>query len=202
MYTKTAVVGTRCTPYASLRTVIFTALIAMAPVVAIADQPPATASPSRVADVPLADLDLATPDGMRVARERLHTMAEHICAGPENRGRSSQPHLVACVEGTVASALGGIRMHQNDATVRNSVTRAANVSLADLDLSTVEGSRVARERLEAMARRLCSEVARSNYLSYRANWVDCVHDTTAGAMAQAKVLAAEKQTRIARRLAP
>jgi len=189
-------------PHASLRTLIFIALIAMAPVAANADQHAATAPLTRVADVSLADLDLSTPEGMRVARERLHTMAQRICAGPDNRGLSSQPHFVACVDSTVASALRGISMHQTKTTVRNSVTRAANVSLADLNLSTMEGSRLARERLEAMARRLCAELARSNDLSYRPNWAACVSDTIAGALAQADVLAVQKETRIARRLAP
>jgi UrcA family protein len=185
-----------------IKAVVMIALVAMAPVAANADQRAVTASTSRVTDVSLADLDLSTPDGMRVARERLHTMAQRICAGPENRGLTSQPQLVACVDATVAGALGGISMHQTNATVRNSVTRAANVSLADLDLSTMEGSRVARERLEAMARRLCSELARSKDLSYRPNWAACVNDTSANALAQANVLAAQKATLIARRIAP
>ena len=188
---------------ASVRSLIFTALIAMAPVAAYADQHAATAANTRVADVSLADLNLSTSEGMRVARERLHAMAQRICAGhADNRGPSSRPNFIACVDSTVAGALGNISTLQSNATVRNSVTRAANVSVADLDLSTMEGSRVARERLEAMARRLCAELARSNDLSYRPNWAACVTDTIAGALAQAKVLAAEKETRVARRLAP
>jgi UrcA family protein len=78
----------------------------------------------------------------------------------------------------------------------------ADVSLADLDLSTLEGSRAAHERLEAMARRLCAELARSYDLSYQPNFAACVHDTLAGALAQANVLAAAKNTRTARRSAP
>jgi UrcA family protein len=162
-----------------------------------------SAQATRVADVSLADLNLSTPDGMRVARERLHAMAQRICAArTDNRGVSSQPSFVVCVDNTVAGALGNIGKLQTNATVRNSVTRAANVSVADLDLSTPEGSRVARERLEAMARRLCAELALSKDLSYRPNWAACVNDTIVGALAQAKVLAAEKETRTARRLAP
>ncbi len=189
--------------HASVRTVMLIALIAMAPVAANADQHDATAANIRVADVSLADLDLLTSEGMRAARERLHAMAQHICAGrADNRGLSSQPNFIACVDSTVAGAIGNISKLQTNATVRNSVTRAGNVSLADLDLSTTEGSRVARERLETMARRLCAELAGSNELSYRPNWAACVPDTMASALARAKVLAAEKATRIARRLAP
>jgi UrcA family protein len=162
-----------------------------------------SAQATRVADVSLADLNLSTPDGMRVARERLHAMAERICAvRADNRGVSSQPSFVVCVDNTLAGALGNISKLQTNATVRNSVTRAANVSVADLNLSTPEGYRVARERFVAMARRLCAELARSKDLSYPPNWAACVNDTIAVALAQAKVLTAEKETRTARRLAP
>jgi len=188
--------------HASVRTVFFIALVALAPVAAIADLEPTTARPTRVEDVSLADLDLSTSAGMRVAHDRLRAMAQRICAGrADNRGVASQPSFDVCVDRTVEGALGNISTLKTNATVRNSVTRAANVSVADLDLSTVEGSRVARERLEAMARRLCAELARSKDLSYRPNWAACVNDTITGALAQAKVLAAEKDTRIARRLA-
>lgn len=163
-----------------------------------------TAQDTRVADVSLADLNLSTSDGMRVARERLHAMAQRICAGHADiPGLSSSPNFVACVDSTLAGALRNIRtLGPTNETTRNSVTRAANVSLADLNLSTSEGFRVAHERLEAMARRLCAELARSKDLSYRPNWAACVNDTIAGPLAQAKVLAAEKETRIARGLVP
>ena len=183
---------------------ILMALFGIAPVATIADQHAATAALSRVADVSLADLDLSTPEGMRAARERLHTMAERVCAEPaDSRGPSSQPKFVACVDSTLTNALKQINaLRQINATTRQSVTRAANVSLADLDLSTLEGSRAARERLEAMARRLCAELARSGELSYQPNYAVCVHDTLAGALAQANVLAAAKESRTARRSAP
>jgi len=165
---------------------------------------PPSAHDSRVEDVSLADINLSTSAGMRVARERLHAMAQRICAGHVDiSGLSSSPNFVACVDGTLAGALRNIStLRPTNETTRNSVTRAANVSLADLNLSTPEGFRVAHERLEAMARRLCGELARSKDLSYRPNWAACVNDTIAGPLAQAKVLAAEKETRIARGLAP
>jgi UrcA family protein len=164
---------------------------------------PPSAHDSRVEDVSLADINLSTSAGMHVARERLHAMAQRICAGRADiPGLSSSPNVIACVDSTVAGALGNIGTLQTKATVRNSVTHAANVSLADLDLSTVEGSRIGHERLEAMARRLCAELARNRDLSYQPSWAACVPDTMAGAMAQAKVLAAEREMRFARRLAP
>jgi UrcA family protein len=179
---------------------ILMASFGIAPISTIADQPVATTSVSRVADVSFSDLDLSTPEGMRVARDRLHTMAQRLCTGSAgSHGLSSQPTFAACVDGTVANALRQIdAFKQTLTTVRNSVTRGANVALADLDLSTLEGSRAAHERFEAMARRLCAELARSHDLSYQPNFAVCVHDTLADALAQANVLAADKNARTAR----
>jgi UrcA family protein len=183
---------------------ILMTLFGIAPVGAIADQRAAPTSVSRVEDVALADLDLSTPEGMRVARDRLHTMAQRVCAAPaDNRVASSPPTFAACVASTLQNALRQIdALGRTKATVRNSVTRGANVSLADLDLSTLEGSRAAHERLEAMARRLCGELARRPDLSYQPNFTACVHDTLVGALAQADVLAAARNPRTARRGAP
>jgi len=183
---------------------ILMALFGIVPVATLADQPAAAAAVSRVADVSLADLDLATAEGMRVARERLHTMAQRVCAEPAGSGGlSSEPTFVACIDSTLAGALRQINaLRQVNGTSRHSVTRAANVSLADLDLSTLEGSRAAHERLEAMARRLCAELARGHDLSYQPNFAACVQDTLAGALTQANVLAAAKNTRTAGRSAP
>src|SRR5437660_4454687 len=183
-------------------TAILMAAFGVVPVSTIADQRTARTSVSSVADVSLSDLNLSTPEGMHVARDRLHTMAERVCADRGgSRELSSQPTFTACVDSTVANALRQIdALRQTNTTVRHSVTRSANVSLADLDLSTLEGSRIARERLEAMAGRLCGELARRQDLSYQPNYAACVHDTLAGALAQASVLA--RNTRTARRSAP
>src|SRR2546421_1746270 len=145
------------------------AAFGVVPVSTLADQRAATTSVSSVADVALSDLDLSRPEGMRVARDRLHTMAERVCTDRGgSREPSSQPTFGACVDSTVANALRQIEaLRQTNTPVRNSVTRSATVPLADLDLSTLEGSRIARERLEAMARRLCGELGRRQDLSYR-----------------------------------
>lgn len=119
------------------------------------------------------------------------------------REPSSQPALGACVDRTVANAFRQIdALRQTNTTVRKSVTRGANVSLADLDLSTLEGARIARERLKAMARRLCRELARRQDLSYQPSYAACVQDTLAGALAQADALAAARNARTAQRSAP
>lgn len=68
---------------------ILMASFGILPVSTIADQPAATTSVSRVADVSLSDVDLSTPEGMRVARDRLHTMAQRVCAGHIVRSQRS-----------------------------------------------------------------------------------------------------------------
>ena len=176
------------------------ALLAIVSVHTYADPPAATAAPSRVSDVSLADLNLSTPEGMSAARERLHTMAERMCA---EQASASQPNFASCVDSTVAGALRQIdALKQIKQTSSHSVTRAANVSLADLDLSTPEGSRTAQERLETMARRLCTELARNPELTYEPNYAACVHDTLVGAWAQANVIRAANDKRTAQRATP
>jgi UrcA family protein len=170
---------------------------------AIADQPASTTAVSGVTDVALSDLNLSSAEGMRLARARLQTMAEHLCADRGGREPASQPAFGACVDSTVANALRHIdALRQTHRTVRNSVTLGASVSLADLDLSTLEGARIARQRLETMTRRLCDELARHEDLSYQASYAACLRDTFRGAQAQADAIAAAKNTRTARRSAP
>ena len=183
---------------------ILMALSVIVPVAAIADQRAAVTTGSNVADVPLSDLNLSTTEGMRLARDRLHTMAERLCADRGGgREPSSQPAFGACVDRTVANTLRQLdALRQTHMTVLNSVTLGASVSLADLDLSTLEGAGIARQRLDAMARRLCGELARRQDLSYQPNYAACVRDTLAGALAQADALAAARNTRAARRSAP
>jgi UrcA family protein len=180
------------------------ALFGIVPVGTSADQRAATTTPSSVAEVSLSDLNLSTPEGIRLARDRLHAMAERLCAGRGGgREPSSQPAYGACVDSTVANALRHIdALRQTHVTVLNSVTLGASVPLADLDLSTLEGAGIARQRLDAMARRLCGELARRQDLLYQPNYAGCVRDTLAGALAQADAIAAARNIRSARRTAP
>jgi UrcA family protein len=180
-----------------LWTTALVTLSAIASVPGIADQLAASAS-SRVEDVSLADLNLSTPEGLHAARERLRLMAQRVCAEhPDSHDPPSQPNFVACVDGTLTAALGQIRQ-----STFNTVTRGANVSLADLNLTTPEGLRTARERLRVVARRVCAELAHSHELSYRPSFAACVDDTLAGALAQVTALAAAKDSRVARRPTP
>ena len=172
--------------------------LGLASVATHADQ--STTASSRVADVSLADLNLSTSEGMSAARERLHTMAERICA---EHTTGSQPNFASCVDGTLAGALRQVdALKLIKQTSSHSVTHAANISLADLDLSTPEGSRAAHERLETLARRLCTELARNHELTYQPNYDACVRDTLASAWAQANVIRAANDRRTARRATP
>jgi UrcA family protein len=82
------------------------------------------------------------------------------------------------------------------------VTLGAGVSLADLALSTPEGADIARQRLDAMARRLCGELARQRDLAYPQSHAACVHEALARALTQADALAAARTARTARRSRP
>ena len=179
-------------------------LLGFLPVRSLADQPLVTMAVRSVEDVPLSDLDLSTAQGMRLARDRLHNMAERLCADRgAGRNPSSQPAFRACVESTVANALRQLDVvKQNDMTARNSVTLGTGVSLADLDLSTLEGARIARQRLEAMAQRLCRELARRQDLAFPPDYPTCVHNSLTGAWAQANVIRAANDRRTARRATP
>jgi UrcA family protein len=204
MNTQSVLSGRLGSRHAASGAAILLALSGIASVDTIADQSAVTTTVSSAADVSLSDLNLSTAEGMRLVRDRLHAMAERVCAdrGGE-RDPSSQQAFGACVDSTVANALRQIdALRQTHRTVRNSVTHGATVSLADLDLSTLEGARIARERLEAMARRLCGELARRQDLSYQPNYPACVHDSLAAALAQADAFAAARSARTAQRSAP
>jgi UrcA family protein len=182
---------------------VLIALLGIAPG-AQAGQQTSTGAVSRVAEVSLTDLDLSTPEGMRLARDRVHRMALRVCAeAADNRDLSSQPNFAVCVESTLAAHLKQLdALARSKVSVRDSVTRAANVSLADLDLSTLEGSLAARERLETAARRLCTELARRRELASTWNYSACVHETLEGAWAQARVIRATNDRRTALRATP
>jgi UrcA family protein len=60
--------------------------------------------------------------------------------------------------------------------------RAAKVSLADLDLASAEGLRLARKRITAAAQRLCWQMGDTNRATNRATVSSCVRDTVAEAM--------------------
>lgn len=65
--------------------------------------------------------------------------------------------------------------------------RVAAVSLADLNLSTPQGVRAARERLRETARRLCSDVQDSRDLGHQPHFVACVQETLADALRHVQI---------------
>ena len=70
--------------------------------------------------------------------------------------------------------------------------RSKHVILADLDLSTSEGQRIAYERLHQTARTLCSRVADELDLSHQANYVRCIDSAMANAGARLQALVSQK----------
>jgi UrcA family protein len=94
----------------AVRTAALLALLAIAPVMAMADPPSAPAQVTRAAKVSLADLDLATPEGARTARDRLHETARRLCAQvADYEDLSHQANFVACVDAALAAALRQIK---------------------------------------------------------------------------------------------
>jgi UrcA family protein len=69
-----------------------------------------------------------------------------------------------------------------DNTPRDS--RSEKVSIAGLDLSTVDGLNIARERVRQVARRLCLQLVDPNDRSRQWNYVNCLDDAVASAMQQ------------------
>jgi UrcA family protein len=186
---------------ATLPAAIVVAVLGFVPLIAPAEQQSTPAAPSSVVvDVSLADLDLSTAEGVQAARGRLESMARRVCAAPtDNRPVSSQ--VAACVERTLTNALQQIDTAKRTNTrLQNSVTRAGTVSLAGLDVSTPAGERAARDRLRAMARRLCTELAHSGSTSYQVNVATCIDSTLTGALGQVGAIAAAKQSRLANNL--
>jgi UrcA family protein len=100
--------------------------------------------------------------------------------------------LLACAPAAVLAA---------GAAAGPTETATARVSLADLDLGTPAGLRVARERLGAIATRLCGKFADERRISSRQTQQDCVRDTLADALARlqvTKVAATSDQDRATR----
>jgi UrcA family protein len=61
---------------------------------------------------------------------------------------------------------------------------STTVSLADLDLRTEKGMQAARERLHQAARMVCYRVVDLGSLSHHADYLACIDDTMAAALAK------------------
>jgi UrcA family protein len=81
-------------------------LFGLAPAAAFADLPPAIVAATRSAKVSLADLDLSTPAGARVAYERIKAVAKRLCHDPnDSYSRYHAAAFNACVLEAVADAV-------------------------------------------------------------------------------------------------
>jgi UrcA family protein len=180
------------------------ALLALAPVAAIAQSPAATGVETRTSNLSLADLDLSTPAGVDAARDRLQQTARRRCSQVADRqDLSHQPNFIACMDETLAAALrqinGPVRAaieepgewHTQQADVTRSrlpptapETRVMVVSLAKLNLSTPDGVRIAHDRIKRMARRVCRQLSGSIDPTEMWRYANCVDDAIAGALRQ------------------
>jgi UrcA family protein len=97
-------------PHTWLGTSGMLVLFGLAPAAALADPTAAPVAATRSAKVSLADLDLSTPAGARVAYERIRRLAVRLC---DDRGDPlSRYHAAAynaCVRETVADAVRQIQ---------------------------------------------------------------------------------------------
>ena len=86
-------------------------LCAIAPIPGVADSQPEPAPETLTARVSLTDVALATPEGQRIAHERLRQAARHLCSRLEARHPQSLAHYpsyIRCVDETLARALQGV----------------------------------------------------------------------------------------------
>jgi UrcA family protein len=107
MYTETNLPD-RSSLESAVLTAALIALCAIAPIKVMADTQPAPAAETLAAKVSLADLDLSTSEGQRVAYERLHQSARRLCWRLEIRHLESlahRPTYIRCVDEALADAL-------------------------------------------------------------------------------------------------
>jgi UrcA family protein len=85
---------------------------------------------------------------------------------------------LACAICLLGGALGTAMAQESAAP------NPVKVSLADLDLSTREGVRTAYERVRRAARRVCAKVANSADIQAQLNYITCIDDAMAPAVAR------------------
>lgn len=164
----------------------------------------------RAAVVSVRDLDLSTAGGRASARDRVHRVAQGLCArisDPLDVGHTE--HYQDCVASATARAMEQVlnpdlaRAPQSSAAALAAAgapaadpitTRRSHVSLVDLDLTTPAGVKTAHERVRKAALRLCSQVADELDLSQQANFEECVDESMTSAQLRIQELAARKST--------
>lgn len=100
------------------------ALAAVVGVIGVRASHAADSSSTRLS---LAELDLATPEGLAIARERVHQSARRVCSRiADDFDLGHQPHFVACVERSMAVALPQVERLAAQARARASSVQAEN----------------------------------------------------------------------------
>jgi UrcA family protein len=176
------------------------ALFALAPLALV---PPAQASGSeaRTTTVSIADLDLSTSEGANVARERLHQTARQLCAQTLGKDSANPRKFIACLNDTVSDALRQIDVPGRAAIesgawtilpsqATSGLAAAAGVQtklmvvlMADVDLSTPEGARIASERIRKSARHVCGQLT-AEETTLTSHYSNCVDEATAAGLRQ------------------
>ncbi len=184
---------------------VLTVLSVIGSATTMAQQPEGVAE-SASAKASLAGLDLSTPEGMVVAKERVHQTARKVCSRIQHStDLDHQSNFIECVDATMTSALQQLsdpkplQAKATPAVVTKPVAAVTfpegiskSVSFADLDLSTPQGARAAHERLQRVAGKLCMRVADHLDLSQQANFSACVEATMMQALPKVEELARVK----------
>jgi UrcA family protein len=190
---------------AAVRAAGLLAVCLAAPITALAVQP--TVAVPSAAKVSVADLDLATTEGIAAARDRLQETARQLCSqNLDNLEPSHRVDYLSCVDNSLLQELKQVSSSARAAILaRDSAwpttaedgtlsqpregapdTSVVAVSIADLDLLSPQGLLIARERIRNTARRLCQLSSGQGPASYYSH---CVNDATAGALRQINEIA-------------
>jgi UrcA family protein len=186
----------------AVRATCLVAVCVAVPIAALAHQP-SVAAPASASTMSLAGLDLTTPEGIAVARNRLHETARQICSQPVDTAEpSDRADFLRCMDITLinelkqvsSSARAAIVAHDSEwptltepetlGQLRESApdTSVMVFSVSDLDLLSAQGVLDARERINKIARRMCNQLMSSQ--GPATNYSTCVNDATAGALRQ------------------
>jgi len=176
------------------------ALLALAPIAVIA-QSQAAGTEAHTSTVTLADLDLSTPEGVNIARDRLHAAARQLCSQVAGPSPSNPTNFIACLNDTVTDALrqidqpgraaiesGAWNILPSGATSDRLPPSAIQsdvrvISVANFDLSTPDGVRMAKDRIKKTARHICGQLAAED-TGLSSDYARCVDDTTLAALRQ------------------
>jgi len=174
------------------------ALLALAPLALIAQAQ--AASEARTSTVTLAGLDLSTPEGVDIARNRLHQAARQLCSQAVGEATIHAAQFVTCMNDTVTDALrqidlparvaiesgawrvlptAGASADSPPSSVRSDVMV---ISMSKAEMATPEGARIAKERIRKTARHVCGQLAQDHGVS--SSYGQCVEEATTAALRQ------------------